>query len=246
MIVLFFIYNIKQKWYNKHMSDIFERFRLMSGDEKLKNVQDKKVILFGVGGVGGYVAEMLVRSGISHLTIVDFDKVDITNINRQIVALHSTVGEYKVDVMKNRLLDINPDAKIVEHICKLDSETIANFDLQVYDFVVDCIDDVKAKQFLIKYCSAQKINIIVSCGAGNRYKSIPNFEVVDIKKTSYDRLAKLIRKFCQTEKINKLVVAYTKEQPIKCNNNVIGSVAYYPASMACAITSYVINQLLEK
>ena len=131
------------------MSDIFERFRLMSGDEKLKNLQDKKVILFGVGGVGGYVAEMLVRSGISHLTIVDFDKVDITNINRQIVALHSTVGEYKVDVMKNRLLDINPDAKIVEHICKLDSETIANFDLQVYDFVVDCIDDVKAKQFLI-------------------------------------------------------------------------------------------------
>ena len=150
MIVLFFIYNIKQKWYNKHMSDIFERFRLMSGDEKLKNLQDKKVILFGVGGVGGYVAEMLVRSGISHLTIVDFDKVDITNINRQIVALHSTVGEYKVDVMKNRLLDINPDAKIVEHICKLDSETIANFDLQVYDFVVDCIDDVKAKQFLSK------------------------------------------------------------------------------------------------
>lgn len=225
------------------MSDILERFRLMTGEESLRVLQTKKVILFGVGGVGGYVAEMLARSGIVDLTIVDFDKVDITNINRQIVALHSTIDKYKVDVMKSRLLDINPQANVVAQKCRLDSETIDSFDLTKFDFVIDCIDDVKAKQLLIKFCTDNQIDIIVSCGAGNRYKNIPNFEVVDIKKTSYDKLAKLIRKFCQTEKINKLTVAYTKEQPLKCSNT-IGSVAYYPASMACAITSYVVNKLL--
>ena len=225
------------------MSDILERFRLMTGEESLNVLQTKKVILFGVGGVGGYVAEMLVRSGINNITIVDFDKVDTTNINRQIVALHSTVGSYKVDVMKARLLDINPQANVVAQKCKLNSETIGNFNLTNFDFVVDCIDDIKAKQLLIKFCTDNHIDVIVSCGAGNRYKNIPNFEVVDIKKTSYDKLAKLIRKFCQTEKINKLMVAYTKEQPLKCSNT-IGSVAYYPAGMACAITSYVVNRLL--
>lgn len=228
------------------MSDRLQRFRLMAGDEKIVNLQAKKVILFGVGGVGGYVAEMLVRSGVSNLTIVDFDKVDTTNINRQIVALNSTIGKYKVVVMKDRLLDINPQLNITAEKCKLDSDTIAKFDLKSYDFVVDCIDDIKAKQLLIKFCTSENIDIIVSCGAGNRYKNIPNFEVADIKKTSYDRLAKLIRKFCQLEKINKLTVVYTKEQPMKCDNNIIGSVAYYPASMACAITSYVVNHLMQK
>lgn len=228
------------------MTDFLERLRIMTGADKIKNLQSKKVILFGVGGVGGYVAEMLVRTGITDLTIVDFDKIDITNINRQIVAVHSSIGKFKVDVMKTRLLDINPDAHIIEIKEKLSQDTLNNFNLFDYDFVVDCIDDLKAKQTLIKFCDDNNLNIIVSCGAGNRYKNIPSFEVVDIKKTSYDRLAKLIRKFCQAEHIDKLMVVCTKEPAMKCEGNIIGSVAYFPASMACAITSYVINKLLEE
>ena len=227
------------------MTDFLDRFNLMIGEEKISNLKSKKVILFGVGGVGGYVAEFLVRSGISSLTIVDFDKIDKTNINRQIVALTSTIGKFKVDVMKTRLIDINPEATINTKTVKLSQENIDDFDLKSFDFVIDCIDDLKAKQTLIKYCKINDINIIVSCGAGNRYKNIPSFEIVDIKKTSYDKLAKNIRKFCQTENIKNLMVAYTKESPIRCENNIIGSVAYYPASMACAISSYVINILLD-
>ncbi len=226
------------------MNEIWQRFSMMIGEKKMNKLNEKRIILFGVGGVGGYVAEMLVRSGICDLTIVDFDKVDVTNINRQIVALHSTVGKYKVDVMEERLLDINPDANIVTIKEKLSAENINNFNLVDYDYIVDCIDDVKAKQALIKYCSQNELNIIVSCGAGNRYKNNPQFLVSDISKTNYDRLAKVIRKFCQTEDIQKLNVVWTKEQPQKASK-VIGSVAYFPASMACTLSSFVINQLLN-
>lgn len=226
------------------MNEIWQRFSMMIGEKKMNKLNEKRIILFGVGGVGGYVAEMLVRSGICDLTIVDFDKVDVTNINRQIVALHSTVGKYKVDVMEERLLDINQNANIVTIKEKLSAENINNFNLVDYDYIVDCIDDVKAKQALIKYCSQNELNIIVSCGAGNRYKNNPQFLVSDISKTNYDRLAKVIRKFCQTEDIQKLNVVWTKEQPQKASK-VIGSVAYFPASMACTLSSFVINQLLN-
>lgn len=211
----------------------------------MNKLNAKKVILFGVGGVGGYVAEMLVRSGICDITLVDFDKVDVTNINRQIVALHSTVGKYKVDVMEERLLDINPDANVVTVKEKLSPDNINNLNLFDYDYIIDCIDDVKAKQALIKFCYNNELNIIVSCGAGNRYKSNPQFMVSDIAKTNYDKLAKVIRKYCQTEGVQKLNVVWTKEQPQK-SSKIIGSVAYFPASMACTLSSFVINQLLDQ
>ena len=228
------------------MSEFLQRFKLMLTEQQFDNLLSKKVILFGVGGVGGNTAEMLVRSGVSNLTIVDFDKVDITNINRQVVALHSTIGKLKVDVLKDRLMDINPCLNLTVYNEKLTANNIKLFDLDNYDYVVDCIDDLPAKQSLIKYCNNNNIDIIVSCGAGNRYQNLPKFEVCDIKKTSYDKLAKLIRKFCVNENIKKLNVVYTSEPAIKHESNTIGSVVYYPVAMACAISSFVINQLLNK
>lgn len=226
--------------------EFLQRFKLMLTKQQFDNLTCKKVIVFGVGGVGGNTAEMLVRSGVCNITIVDFDVVDITNINRQIIALNSTVGKLKVEVLKERLLDINHDLQITALNLKLNEENIKDFSLEQYDYVIDCIDDVKAKQSLIKYCKINNINIIVSCGAGNRYQNLPNFEVTDIFKTSYDKLAKLLRKFCSKENINKLDVVYTKEQPLKVEENAIGSVVYYPVAMACTLASFVINKLLNK
>lgn len=228
------------------MNEFLQRFKLMLTDQMFDNLIRKKVIVFGVGGVGGNTAEMLVRSGISNLTIVDFDKVDVTNINRQLVALHSTIGSLKVDVLKERLMDINPNLNLKVYADKLTVDNIEKFNLKDYDYVIDCIDDLPAKQNLIKYCCDNDINIIVSCGAGNRYQNLPKFEVSDIKKTSYDKLAKAIRKFCVDENIKKLNVVYTTEPPIKHESNTIASVAYYPVAMACILVSFVINELLNK
>lgn len=228
------------------MNEFLQRFKLMLTDEQFDNLLKKRVIVFGVGGVGGNTAEMLVRSGISNLTIVDFDKIDITNINRQVVALHSTVGRSKVEVLSERLMDINPNLSLNIINDKLTTQNIDQFNLKDYDYVVDCIDDLPAKQNLIKYCYFNNINIIVSCGAGNRYQNLPKFEVCDIKKTSYDKLAKVLRKYCVSEKIDKLNVVYTSEPPIKNESNVIASVVYYPVAMACVLASFVINELLNK
>ena len=226
------------------MNEFLSRLKLMLSNEELDNILTKKIILFGVGGVGGSVAEMLVRSGISNLTIVDFDKIDITNINRQIIATHSNIGQLKVEAFKDRLLDINPNLKLSTIDKALTEENISDFSLSNYDYVIDCIDDLKAKKALIKFCYEHKIKILVSCGAGNRYKGVPNFEVEDIYKTSYDAIAKLLRKFCSEERIKHLTVVYTKQKSLKFDCKTIGSVVYYPMSMASVIVAKVINDIL--
>ena len=226
---------------NKFLS----RFSQMLSNEQLDSLLSKKIILFGVGGVGGAVAEMLVRSGVSNLTIVDFDVIDTTNINRQIIATNSTVGLKKVEAFKNRLQDINKNIKLTCIDNALTKDNVEQFALTNYDYVIDCIDDIKAKQALISYCCNNKIKIIVSCGAGNRYSEIPLFELADIHKTSYDAVAKLLRKFCVKEGIKKLPVVYTKQKSLKFVCNTIGSVVYYPISMACVIVAKVINDIIS-
>ena len=142
----------------------------------------KKVIVFGVGGVGGYVVEMLARSGITNLTIVDFDKVNITNINRQVIALHSNLGKNKVDAFKERLIDINPIINLKIENNRVTKDNVEEFNLLNYDYIIDCIDSFKDKLSLIEYCYKNKLNIISSMGAGNRYKPT-NYQVQDIYKT---------------------------------------------------------------
>ena len=219
-----------------------EREELLLNPSQINKIQRANILLVGVGGVGGAVAHFLVRAGVQNLTIMDFDKVSESNINRQFVAYRSTIGQYKVEVLKKQLKDINPDINLTVLCEKLNADS--KIDLTVYTMVVDCIDDVKAKQFLISQCKEKCVNLICSMGAGNRYKEIPHFEVMDIFKTQNDALAKILRKYCKINKINHLKVACTKALPTK--STPVGSISYYPVAMACTISAYVVNSLIAE
>ncbi len=221
------------------------RFEMMLNTSEKEKLTNASVIIFGVGGVGGSVAHMLVRSGISNLTIVDFDNIDETNINRQIISNYTNIGNKKVDELKSQLLEINPNLNIKTIDEKLDETNISKFDISNYNYIVDCIDDIKAKKSLIKASDELKISILSAMGAGNRYLGVPNFEIADIKKTSYDPIAKILRKFCEREGIKKLNVCYTKQKAMKFDCKMIGSVIYYTMNMASVMTAKVINDIIE-
>lgn len=222
---------------------IFDRTELLIGSQGLAKLNKSHVAVFGVGGVGGYVCEMLVRAGVGEITIIDFDVVSETNINRQIIALHSTVGKLKVDVFKTRLLDINPNLKINTYATKYDETTSSSLLNANYNYVVDAIDMVSSKVHLIEACHNKNLNIISAMGAGNRF-DLPNFEVSDIFKTYNDGLAKVIRKKLKEKGINKHKVVFTNSSATP-NGSVIGSISYYPSMCGCVIAGYVINELLK-
>lgn len=221
---------------------MYERTELVLGSTALEKLKNSKVIVFGLGGVGGYVCEMLVRSGLGEITVVDSDVVSESNLNRQIIALTSTLGKPKVEVLKNRLLDINPKLKITAILKRYEESTKDDFLLENYDYVIDAIDSLREKFLLIKTCKQANANIISSMGAGNR-SGIPHFEIADISKTSYDPLAKKIRVMLKKENIKKLTVCYTKE-PAKTIKPT-ASVAYYPSVCGITIASFVINELIK-
>ena len=221
-----------------------QRCEVLLGSKQLQKIKNSCILVFGVGGVGGYAVEMLVRCGVSKIILVDFDKVDETNINRQIIALNSTIGQSKVSVMKNRILDINPDSIVETFEERVSSDNISKFFKEKIDFVVDAIDSLNDKVALIKYCKENNINIVSALGAGNRV-GIPNFEVCDIYKTQNDGLARKLRKLLKDEGILDLAVVYTKDTPQKTENNIVGSIAYYPAMSGCMIASYVVNKIIE-
>ena len=219
-----------------------DRTKILIGDEGIQKLSNSKVILFGCGGVGGYVAEMLVRSGIGDITIVDFDKIDETNINRQIIALHSNIGQNKVDVLKCRMLDINANCNVTALNVRYTKEsTLLNQD---YDFVIDAIDSVEDKVALICNAHQNNLNIVSAMGAGNRC-DIPEFKISDIDKTYNDGLAKVIRKKLRDQGITKHKVVFTSSLK-QVSSNKVGSISYYPAMCGCTIASYVINELLNK
>jgi len=217
----------------------------MLSPDKVNSLFSAKIIVFGVGGVGGALVEMLVRSGIQNIGIVDFDSIDITNINRQLIANINNLGRLKVDEFEKKIYEINPNAKVQKFNIKLDESTINDIDISNYDYIVDCVDDIKAKKLLIKKSKTDNIPILCAMGAGNRYQEIPHFEIVDISKTSYDKLAKIIRKFCIDERINKLQVCYTKQKPLKFDCKTIGSVVYYPMNMASVMCAKIINDIIK-
>lgn len=228
-------------FYNEFTS----RFFMMLTKEQQANIFSKRILLFGVGGVGGSVVHMLARSGINNLTVVDFDTIATTNINRQLVATSNNVGKIKVEEIKNQLTEINPGINITAINLKLDAETITQLDLSSYDYVVDCIDDVPAKKLLIKKCYELNVPILCAMGAGNRYEGIPMFEISKIEKTSYDPLAKILRKFCAEEGIKNLQVCYTKQKALKFNCKTIGSVVYYTMNMASVMCAKIINDIIS-
>lgn len=220
-----------------------DRFEIMLSPEQINKLKTTKIIVFGVGGVGSAVCNFLIRSGVENLTIVDFDIIDLTNINRQLVANQTNVGKLKVDEMKIQLLDINPQAKITAINQKYSENS--DIDLSAYDIIVDCIDDIKAKKHLIMQAKNNQVYILCAMGAGNRYKEIPHFEISDIKKTSYDPIAKILRKFCAENCINKLDVCYTKQKATKYNCKNIASVVYYPVMMAGAMVAKIITKIVD-
>ena len=190
------------------------RTEALLGIEALEKLKKSTVAVFGIGGVGGYATEALARSGVGRLELIDHDTVSVSNINRQIVALRSTVGKYKVDVMKERVLDINPEAEVVAHKCFYLPETAEQFDFTKYDYVVDCIDTVTGKLQLIEAAKAAGVPVISSMGAGNKLDPTA-FEVADISKTSVCPLAKVMRRELKKRNIKNVKVVYSKEEPVE-------------------------------
>lgn len=228
------------------MDTRFEREELLIGQEDLSRLKNSKILLFGVGGVGGYTAECIARAGIGHITIVDADKVDITNINRQILALDSTIGRYKVDVCKERILDINPQAEVITKNLFYLPGTSGEFDFSGYDYIADCIDTVAAKIDII--CKAKEAGTPVISAMGAAGKLDPTqFVVTDISKTSYCPLAKVMRRELRQRGINHLKVVYSPESPVPLKEGRRpGTVSFVPAACGITLAGAVINDLLDR
>ena len=234
------------------MSEIFKRTELLLGENAVEKLKGCRVAVFGVGGVGGYTTEALARSGVGRIDIIDNDTVSESNINRQIIALHSTVGKYKVDVMKERILDINPDAQVNAFRTFFMPETESEFDFTEYDYIVDAIDTVTGKIALAVKAQAAGTPIISSMGAGNKLDPTA-FEVTDIYKTSVCPLAKVMRRELKQRGIKKLKVVYSKEAPLSpaaCEENephrrqTPGSTAFVPSVAGLIIAGEVIKDLI--
>ena len=196
------------------MLNQFSRTQLLLGSEAMERLAGSRVAVFGIGGVGGYVCEALVRSGVGAFDLIDDDKVCLTNLNRQIIATRSTVGKYKVDVMEARMKDINPNVDIRTHKCFFLPENADTFPFSEYDYVVDAVDTVSAKLALAVKAQEAGVPIISSMGAGNKLDASA-FRVADIYKTSMDPLARVMRRELKKRGVRKLKVVYSQEQPIR-------------------------------
>lgn len=193
-------------------TDTMIRSRMLVGDTALEKLAQAKVALFGVGGVGGHCADALARSGVGTIHLFDDDKVSPSNLNRQLVALHSTLGQYKVDVMKQRILDINPSCKVESTVFFYTPDSASTLDLSQYDYVIDCIDTVTAKLDIVQRCTQGNIPLISSMGSANKLDPTA-FEVTDISKTEGCPLARIMRKELRKRGINHLKVVFSREEP---------------------------------
>lgn len=196
------------------MLNQFSRTQLLLGEEAMDRLKRSRVAVFGVGGVGGYVCEALVRSGVGAFDLIDDDKVCLTNLNRQIIATRKTVGQYKVDVMKNRMLEINPDVDVRLYKCFFLPENAADFPFEEYDYIVDAVDTVTAKIELIMRAKASNVPIISAMGAGNKLDP-GRFKIADIYDTSVCPLARVMRRELKKRNVRSLKVVYSDEQPIR-------------------------------
>ena len=218
------------------------RLELLIGKENLEKIKNLKILIVGLGGVGGYTFETLVRSGIENITIVDFDKVDETNLNRQILTNSSNIGKYKTDVALERALLINKNIKITKLNIFLNKDNIDELDISQYDYIVDACDSLDTKELLINYSYKYKVKLISSMGTAKKMNAT-KLEVTTLNKTSYDAIAKLLRKRIDKKIQNKVVVVSSTEKPkdIKA----LGSNSYVPAMSGILMTSYIINDALK-
>ncbi len=244
----------------------FSRTELLLGKDSMEKLKNSRVAVFGIGGVGGYVCEALVRSGVGAFDLIDDDKVCLTNLNRQIIATRKTVGKYKTEVMRDRILEINPQADVRLHQCFFLPENSDEFPFEEYDYVVDAVDTVTAKIELVMKAQAMNVPIISSMGAGNKLDG-SMFRVADIYKTKVCPLAKVMRRELKKRGVKKLKVVYSEEMPtrpiedmaISCRSNCIcppgaahkcterrdipGSVAFVPSVVGLIIAGEVVKDL---
>lgn len=251
------------------MLNQFSRTQLLLGEDGMSALAKAKVAVFGIGGVGGYVVEALVRSGVGSFVLVDDDKVCLTNLNRQIIATRKTVGQYKVDVMRDRILEINPDAQVEVRKCFYLPENAHEFDFSEYSYVVDAVDTVTAKLEIIMRAKECNVPVISCMGAGNKLDAT-QFQVADIYKTSMCPLAKVMRRELKKRGVKKLKVVYSQEKPtrpiedmsISCRTNCIcppgakhkcterrdipGSVAFVPSVAGLILAGEVVKDLVKE
>lgn len=226
----------------------FERTALLIGEDSVGQLSRSSVIVFGVGGVGSYVVEALARSGVGKLSLVDSDVVDVTNINRQLIALNSTVGKYKTEVAKSRILDINPECEVKTYTEFFSEENTAGIVLSDYDYVVDAIDSVKSKVFLIKTATECEVPIISSMGAGNKLDP-SKFKVADIYRTEVCPLARVMRRELRAVGVKSLKCVYSTEEPVvpaQSGVRVPASIAFVPSSAGLLIAGEVVKDLVKR
>lgn len=235
------------------MLELFSRTELLLGTSAMQKLARSRVAVFGIGGVGGYAAEALARSGVGVIHLVDNDKVSISNINRQIIATHKTVGRFKVDVAAERIADINPDCKVVPHRLFFMPDTQSLLDFTEFDYVVDAIDTVTGKLAIIENAARHAVPVISAMGAGNKLDPTA-FEVTDVYKTSVCPLAKVMRRELKKRGIESLKVVYSKEEPIKPGGEacaadgekpVPGSVAFVPSVVGLIMAGEVVKDLVR-
>ena len=222
---------------------MFDRILKIVNENDFKKIQKLNILIVGIGGVGGYTLETLVRMGVLNITIVDHDTIDISNINRQIIALNSNIGEKKVNVAKKRALDINPNINIKTIDEFILDDNIDKLNINEYDYVVDACDTLTTKLLLIKKCHENNIKIISCMGTGNKFHP-ELLEITDIYKTEYDPLAKRIRSILRKDGIKRLTVIASKEKPIKTDSTP-GSTSLVPSVAGILISSYIINDTIK-
>ncbi len=222
----------------------FNRLEYLIGNDNVELLKTKKVLIVGLGGVGGFAVEALVRSGIGNITLVDYDTIDITNLNRQIIALHSTIGLKKTTAFKERILNINKDCNITILDLFLDSSNYKEIITDDYDFIIDCCDSLEAKKLLLLESYNKKIPFIGCMGTANKMDP-SKLEIIDIRKTINDPIARIMRKFVKDNKLNqKIMVVSSKELPKK-NGTKLGSNAFVPSSAGLLIAGFVVRSLIN-
>lgn len=229
----------------------FCRTEMLIGSQAVERLRNKRVAVFGLGGVGSYAAEALVRAGVGRITLVDDDVIAESNLNRQLYALHSTLGKAKTDVAKSRILDINPDCDVNALKLRFDGSTAQNFDFALFDYVVDAIDTVTSKLLLVELCNRVNTPIISCMGTGNKLDAAA-FEVADISQTSVCPLAKVMRRELKKRGIERLKVVYSKEQPITpeqfeqtSKRQTPASISYVPSVAGLILAGEVIKDLIR-
>lgn len=221
-----------------------KRFELMIGD-KINNIIDSKVLVLGVGGVGSYALEGLVRSGIGQIILVDYDVIDVTNLNRQLMTNHQNIGKLKTEVLMERIKSINPNCQVKIISEKIDLSNIDEIYNMKPNYIIDACDTLEVKKHLISNCKKQQIKLISCMGTGNKFDPT-KLKIVDIRNTSYDPIAKTLRKHVVDNKINyKVMVVCSDEKPLKISNPV-GSNAFVPATAGLLCASYVINDIIKE